>query len=297
MAQAQLDQIKKERKIDPIMSELKKNYPVQVVNGARVFLSQSSAKPTARRYGVPIFDKKKTTLKQLRGCFADLKEVIDWLAKKKASGEIDAKRYDEIVTDVTKYVNMKEDDPLLATEEYDLGIYAELVQDKPKKPKAEKKEPARKSVNTTADKSAPAAPSSKSTGGYVVIGGDAVMEDVDPETAPKLKKLHESVFHETGGLQRVELIIEPTAGVVLYKKLENPSAAALKILAKAVGCPVEQFKLDKGAARDGKYNVVMRTTLLKSIRKEKQKQKAEKTKKVEKQKKVAAARDIKPVSA
>jgi hypothetical protein len=295
MAQAQLDQIKKERKIDPIMSELKKNYPVQVVNGTRVFLSQSSAKPTARRYGVPIFDKKKTTLKQLRGCFADLKEVIDWLAKKKASGEIDSKRYDEIVTDVTKYVNMKEDDPLLATEEYDLGIYAELVQDKPKKEKTEKKkEP--KSVNAKAEKPAPA-PSSKSTGGYVVIGGDAVMEDVDPETAPKLKKLHESVFNETGGLQRVELIIEPTAGVVLYKKLENPSAAALKILAKAVGCPVEQFKLDKGAARDGKYNVVMRTTLLKSIRKDKQKKQAEKTKKVEKQKKVAAARDIKPVSA
>lgn len=285
MAQAQIDQMTKPKR-QQVLPELKKGnkYPVTVApNGKRVFLSQSSAKPTERRYGVPTFDKKRTTLKSLRGCFAGWKEVVDYLAAKKSSGELTSEQHGKIIDDVTAYMNMQDVKPAhpALVSEAQLDVYAEFVPEKPKKK----------------EKSAAPKKEKSSSGAFVVIGSDVAMEDIDPESGSltKFKSISQAVFNDTVGLHRFELIVAPSEGVALLKKLENPSAAAVKQISKVVGCPAEQWQLDKNSARDGKYSVITRISHLKTLRKEKQKKLEEKTKKSKKQEKVAAARDIKPV--
>lgn len=304
MAQAQIDAAKqaeqlasgvapakKPRKVDPLLALLKKKAPVHIVDGKRVFLSQSTAKPTERRFGVPVWTKKRE-LKAVLGCFASFQEVFNFLQEQRKAGVLDMPRYEQLCTDVSDYMQAK---PEILLPEADLDVYAATVAEKP--PKKEK--PPKVKKEQAPDAPTPAAPKQpkQSSSQLVIVPGDVAMEDVDPEKAVKVTKLQDAFFDtKSTAVQRLEVIFSPTEGVVMFKRLEKPGAATLKQLARASGVSLESLNVPEKAARDGKYSVVIRAAHLKLISKEKQKKAAAKAKSEGKQKKVKAARDVAPIA-
>jgi hypothetical protein len=307
----------KAKPIDAIKSELKKNPAVKIVNGSAVYLSQLSGSPIAKRTGLVVFDKKTKEPKHVLGAFAGTKELIQWLINQKNSGLITEKRFQAAIDATTLYSNL--DSKKQSDFEAKANVHASFATPKksksdPSQEKKEKKKPksSKKTGPTAAELSAPANIVKTASGkSFVVFNCDALPDSMEQvKDKPVFGSFNDLLLNGSAPdtVIKMELVLAQEQGVALLKRLEAPSAAQLKSIAKAINVPVETLKVDKDRARDAKYQVAVRHNVLRAAlkshsatsEKSKKKQSAamEAVKKEVKQKKVKQAREkeVKPLA-
>lgn len=245
----------KPKKVDPIASKLKKRPEVNVIDGKAFYLSLESGKPISRRVGVPVFDKEHKP-KHLLGAFESIEEVCNYIQKSWSNKEINDKRKDKLIDDLTTYAAL----PQAERDEFEskVGVVAALPKSKSEPKPKPAKAPKPEVSASAADAVTPPVPAAAS-GGFVVFPMDLGDNDQPIGTASSIlealagSKTEENISH-------LEVVLVPGIynDAVFFRQLQAPSAQVLKSISRVTGRDADQLKTNKLRGRDSKFSVVMR---------------------------------------